>query len=956
MASLAPMTANDAQDQLDRPDHQRGSGVHTRLISLAQRLGVPGAHRWTGRSPRGGVVAKRGKIQGHIDGMGAPSMERERSRSRSRSPPSSHTSGQMAMSPPPSPRVSRRYRVPMGARGDDLMDSGSEEGEVRTPSPQHFSSSGFGSGMSSAFVFPPPQPSGTKADVMSDEDDDMGGSSSGGTKRGGGDFANAPDIDMEEGGKTSSDIIKSSFNYRATQAAAAEVEFRTALGRQMTPLQLASVRYYNMSNYAQGVLTGTEPGPFTAGGTIGQPRIIQPAAQLAQLDRNAVGLFCRHVKGASTLRDELLKAQYYLETTGDLSQQNIIARQFLKHLAAFKTEVLSSLGILRWWKDPNKHDAPLNIAYALCELVPRIACIAGQLQRAVRGQGGRFGARATVIADRLHAVLHEFTDFVNGVRATQGGVWSNFLARDNQPVALDSLQTSPSQFPVFLSDIVTYLRQYDAAEREAQLTSMAGPDDMMVRLALGNDDEQRQIRGAMAEGQASAARILRHRLAEARGEGSGAVAARAKEFARIAAENARPINRYTSVGRVEAQIQGGEVQVVLCVLGERDETTGRRQVRRAVQEQVCVPTLPLEAVGPVCTEAQRQAYFRDGAQTLADERSREVGRQRADEITEEAAAVAQAAKQGQLFRDYVAELQLRVGRLRTAQSFDALSLYPLIMAIFLGIPVPETIGSGSDAIQLGQMLHHIRESIMHVRRGNQAVSVTGEKAGTSARRARLIRAFIASTGSTSPGNFIASELTKAMGEKSEASKRLTKEFMIIATLVGGQLGLATSAERFAFAKQALGVLYENAKKVAPAQQKTTGATKRSSTPPPSRGRRGEGPGSGREVPVQRAMVATGQGFQPVSPHLRGEARSALQRALAASLQGEGGEGGGGGGGSSSGSSSMGRQGGHKGGYRRRTRRAGKRKKRTRRAGGIKRKKTRGGRRRRKGGRRRTHRG
>jgi len=187
MASLAPMTANEAQDQLDRPDHQRGSGVHTRLINLAQRLGVPGAHRWTGRSPRGGVVAKRGKIQGHIDGMGAPSMERERSRSRSRSPPSSPTSGQkaqMTMSPPPSPRVSRRYRVPMGARGDDLgddlMEYGSEEGEVRTPSPQHFSSSGFGSGMSSAFVFPPPQPSGTKADVMSDDDDDMGGSSSGG--------------------------------------------------------------------------------------------------------------------------------------------------------------------------------------------------------------------------------------------------------------------------------------------------------------------------------------------------------------------------------------------------------------------------------------------------------------------------------------------------------------------------------------------------------------------------------------------------------------------------------------------------------------------------------------------------------------------------------------------------------------------------------------------------------
>ena len=246
------------------------------------------------------------------------------------------------------------------------------------------------------------------------------------------------------------------------------------------------------------------------------------------------------------------------------------------------------------------------------------------------------------------------------------------------------------------------------------------------------------------------------------------------------------------------------------------------------------------------------------------------------------------------------------------------------------------LGSGSNAIQLGPMLHHIRESIMHVRRGNQAVSVTGERAGTSARRARLIRAFIASPGSTSPGNFIASELTKAMAHRGQ----ITREFLIIATLVGGQLGLATSAARNAFAKEALGVLYENAKKVAP-QQKKIAATKRSTTPPPSARRRGEGPGSGREVPVQRAMVATAHGFQPVPQHLRGEANQALQRAIEESLQRPG-EGTG--------------EGGHKGGYRRRTRRAGKRKKRTRRAGAIKRKKTRGGRRRRKGrGRRRTRR-
>jgi hypothetical protein len=775
----------------------------------------------------------------------------------------------------------------------------------------------------------------------------------GGTKSGGGDFANAPNIDMREGGANSEAIITNSFNIRRQQARLAERAFREALGGQLTDLQRASVRYYNMSNYAQGVLTGTEPGSLTAAGAIGQPRIIQPSAQLAQLGRNAVGLFCQHVRNAASLRDDLLEAQYYLKTAGDLSKQNVFAQQFLKSYATLKTGVLSSLGILRWWKDPNAHDAPLNIAYALCDIVPRITCIAGQLQRAVRGQGGMFGPRATVIADRLHAALHEFTDFVTQVRATQGGVWSNFLARDNQPVELDSLATDAQHFPIFLQDIVTYLRQYDSTEQEAKLTKMAGPNDMMVRLALGNQDEQQQIRTAMAEGQASAARIFELRLAEARGMDPQAAAERARNSARIAAENANPINRYTPNGRVEAQIQGGEVQVVLCVLGERDET-GRRQVRRAVQEQTCVPVGVLEAVGPVCTPEQRAAYFEEGKRTvadarqrLADERSSAVGRQRAAAISNEAAAVAQAAKQGQLFRDYAAELQLRVGRLRTTQEHTVLSLYPLIMAIFLGIPVPHTIGSGGGAIQLGPMLHHIRESIMHVRRGNQAVSVTGERAGTSARRARLIRAFIASSGSNSPGIFIARELATIMKENTPAAKRLTREFMIIATLVGGAFGINTPADRNVFARRVWDLLHENAEKFVLQPRKKPPTMKRSTTPPPSRQRRGEGPGSERLVPARGARVATRHGFEEVPSHLRKEADQALQQAIAASLQRPG-EGGGG----SGGSSSMGPQGGHKGGYRRRTRRAGKRKKRTRRAGAIKRKKRtrRGGRRRRKGGR------
>ena len=921
MASLVGITEQEAATRLAQ------SRTHQHLNALARQLPDFDASSWTANRPR--VSDKKDQIQDHIDGM------------------SSGTEGGTGMQQGRTKRRRRGVAVQQVSMSDDsssdednnLPEMGSGMGGRNRP-PGAFSRMG---GMGST---------STSSSSSSSKRD--GGA--GGTKSGGGDFANAPNIDMREGGANSEAIITNSFNYREEQARRAERTFEAAMGREMTALQLASIRYYNMSNYAQGVLTGTEPGSLTAAGTIGQPRIIQPSAQLAQLGRNAVGLFCQHVRNAASLRDKLLEAQYYLKTTGATSEQNVFSRNFLESYATLKTKFLSSLGILRWWKDPNAHDAPLNIAYALCDIVPRITCIAGQLQRAVRGQGGMFGPRATVIADRLHAALHEFTDFVNQVRATQGGVWSNFLARDNQPVELDSLATDAQHFPIFLQDIVTYLRQYDSTEQKAKLNTMAGPNDMMVRLALGNQDEQQQIRTAMAEGQASAARIFELRLAEARGMDPQAAAKRARDSARIAAENANPINRYTPDGRVEAQIQGGEVQVVLCVLGERDET-GRRQVRRAVQEQTCVPVGVLEAVGPVCTPEQRAAYFEEGKRTvalarqrLADERSRAVGLKRAAAISDEAAAVAQAAKQGQLFRDYVAELQLRVGRLRTTQAHTALPLYPLIMAIFLGIPVPNAIGSGGGAIQLGPMLHHIRQSIMHVRRGNQAVSVAGERAGTSARRARLIRAFIASAGSNSPGIFINRELATIMKENTPAAKRLTREFMIIATLVGGAFGIDTPAKRNDFARDALRVLHENAEKFVLQPRKKPPTMKRSPTPPPSLARRGEGPGSGRLVQARRAMVPTRQGFEEVPSHLRKEANQALQRAIEESLQGRG-EGGGG----SGGSSSMGPQGGHKGGYRRRTRRAGKRKKITRRAGAIKRKKTRGGRRRRKGGRRRTRR-
>ena len=301
MASLVGITEQEAAARLAQ------SRTHQHLNALARQLPDFDASSWTANKPR--LSVKKDQIQDHIDGM------------------SSGTEGGTGMQ---QGRTKRR-RVPEQQVSISDDESSDEDNNL----------SGMGSGMGSAMRGRNRPPSAFSR---------MGGmgstsTSSSSSKRdggGGGDFANAPNIDMREGGANSEAIITNSFNTRAEQARHAERAFRAAMGGQMTALQSASLRYYNMSNYAQGCIDWYRA-RFTHGGRHDWATTHNPTIRAARTTRPATPLgYSVNMSGdAASLRDKLLEAQYYLKTTGDTSKQNVFSRKFLESYATLKTGFLS---------------------------------------------------------------------------------------------------------------------------------------------------------------------------------------------------------------------------------------------------------------------------------------------------------------------------------------------------------------------------------------------------------------------------------------------------------------------------------------------------------------------------------------------------------------------------------------------------------------------------------------